>query len=39
MGGVRRQLYLVYLFAKKHNGDFILRIEDTDQTHYMKTGR
>jgi len=25
-----------YLFAKKHNGDFILRIEDTDQTRYVE---
>jgi glutamyl-tRNA synthetase len=24
-----------YLFAKKHNGDFILRIEDTDQNRYV----
>ena len=24
-----------YLFAKKHNGDFLLRIEDTDQTRYV----
>ncbi|MBK5284159.1 MAG: glutamate--tRNA ligase, partial [Bacteroidia bacterium] len=30
VGGVRTALYN-YLFAKKHNGDFILRIEDTDQ--------
>jgi glutamyl-tRNA synthetase len=30
MGGVRTALYN-YLFAKKHNGTFILRIEDTDQ--------
>jgi len=29
IGGVRTALYN-YLFAKKHNGDFILRIEDTD---------
>ena len=29
MGGVRTALFN-YLFAKKHNGDFILRIEDTD---------
>ncbi len=35
MGGVRTALYN-YLFAKKHNGDFILRIEDTDQTRYVK---
>src|ERR1051326_4562104 len=30
MGGVRTALYN-YLFAKKNGGDFILRIEDTDQ--------
>ena len=24
-----------YLFARKHEGDFILRIEDTDQTRYV----
>jgi glutamyl-tRNA synthetase len=35
MGGVRVALFN-YLFAKKHNGDFILRIEDTDQTRYVK---
>jgi glutamyl-tRNA synthetase len=35
MGGVRTALYN-YLFAKKHKGDFILRIEDTDQTRYVK---
>ena len=35
MGGVRTALYN-YLFAKKHNGDFILRIEDTDQTRFVK---
>ena len=34
MGGVRTALYN-YLFAKKHNGKFILRIEDTDQTRYV----
>lgn len=34
MGGVRTALYN-YLFAKKHNGTFILRIEDTDQTRYV----
>jgi glutamyl-tRNA synthetase len=34
MGGVRTALFS-YLFAKKHNGDFILRIEDTDQTRYV----
>lgn len=35
MGGVRTALYN-YLFAKKHGGDFILRIEDTDQTRFVK---
>lgn len=30
VGGARTALYN-YLFAKKHKGDFILRIEDTDQ--------
>ena len=35
IGGVRTALYN-YLFAKKHNGTFILRIEDTDQTRYVK---
>jgi glutamyl-tRNA synthetase len=34
MGGVRTALYN-YLFAKKYNGDFILRIEDTDQTRFV----
>lgn len=33
-GGVRTALYN-YLFAKKHNGSFILRIEDTDQTRFV----
>ncbi len=35
IGGVRTALYN-YLFAKKHNGDFLLRIEDTDQARYVK---
>ncbi|MES2679609.1 MAG: glutamate--tRNA ligase [Bacteroidota bacterium] len=35
MGGVRTALFN-YLFAKKHGGDFILRIEDTDQTRFVK---
>ena len=35
IGGVRTALYN-YLFAKKNNGKFILRIEDTDQTRYVK---
>lgn len=34
LGGVRTVLYN-YLFAKKHGGDFVLRIEDTDQTRYV----
>ena len=34
IGGVRTALYN-YLFAKQHNGDFILRIEDTDQNRYV----
>lgn len=34
LGGVRTVLYN-YLFARKHGGDFILRIEDTDQTRYV----
>src|ERR1043166_4940516 len=35
MGGVRTALFN-YLFAKKHQGDFILRIEDTDQNRYVE---
>ncbi len=34
IGGVRTALFN-YLFAKKHGGTFILRIEDTDQTRYV----
>lgn len=34
LGGVRTVLYN-YLFAKQHRGDFILRIEDTDQSRYV----
>jgi len=34
LGGVRTLLYN-YLFAKKYNGDFIVRIEDTDQSRYI----
>jgi glutamyl-tRNA synthetase len=33
IGGVRTALYN-YLFARKNNGKFILRIEDTDQTRF-----
>lgn len=35
IGGVRTALFN-YLFAKKNNGDFILRIEDTDQNRYVE---
>ncbi|MCG8474575.1 MAG: glutamate--tRNA ligase [Cytophagales bacterium] len=35
IGGVRTALYN-YLFAKRHNGKFILRIEDTDQTRFVE---
>src|SRR5580765_2721322 len=34
LGGVRTVLYN-YLFAKQHRGDFILRIEDTDQSRFV----
>ncbi len=34
IGGLRTALYN-YLFAKKNDGTFILRIEDTDQTRYV----
>jgi len=35
IGGVRTALFN-YLFAKKYNGTFVLRIEDTDQNRYIK---
>ncbi len=35
IGGVRTALYN-YLFAKKHQGTFLLRIEDTDQKRFVK---
>ena len=34
LGGMRTVLYN-YLFAKNNGGDFILRIEDTDQSRYV----
>jgi glutamyl-tRNA synthetase len=34
LGGMRTVLYN-YLFVKQHAGDFILRIEDTDQNRYV----
>ncbi|TXT33899.1 MAG: glutamyl-tRNA synthetase [Chitinophagaceae bacterium] len=35
LGGVRTVLFN-YLFAKQHGGDFIVRIEDTDQTRFVE---
>ncbi len=35
IGGVRTALFN-YLFAKKHNGVFVLRVEDTDQNRYVE---
>ncbi|HET8884971.1 MAG TPA: glutamate--tRNA ligase [Salinimicrobium sp.] len=35
IGGVRTALFN-YLFAKKHNGDFLLRIEDTDRNRFVE---
>lgn len=35
IGGLRTALYN-YLFAKGHDGTFVLRIEDTDQTRYVE---
>lgn len=34
IGGLRTALYN-YLYAKKNNGKFLLRIEDTDRTRYV----
>ncbi|ACY40347.1 glutamate-tRNA ligase [Blattabacterium sp. (Blattella germanica) str. Bge] len=34
LGGIRTALYN-YLFAKRHGGTFILRIEDTDQKRFV----
>ncbi len=34
MGGIRTALFN-WLFAKKNGGDFLLRIEDTDQARYV----
>lgn len=34
IGGVRTALYN-YLFARQHGGDFLLRIEDTDQARFV----
>jgi len=35
VGGLRTALYN-YLFARKHHGTFILRIEDTDRSRYVE---
>ena len=35
IGGIRTALFN-YLFAKKHNGTFVLRIEDTDQNRFIE---
>ncbi len=35
LGGVRTVLYN-YLFARKHGGQFIVRIEDTDQSRFVE---
>ena len=35
VGNVRTALY-TYLIARKHQGDFILRIEDTDQARFVE---
>jgi glutamyl-tRNA synthetase len=35
LGGVRTVLFN-YLFARQHGGQFIVRVEDTDQTRYVE---
>lgn len=35
LGGVRTVLYN-YLFARQNNGEFVLRIEDTDQSRFVE---
>lgn len=35
IGGVRTALFN-YLYTKKHGGDFIIRVEDTDQNRYVE---
>jgi len=37
IGGVRTALFN-YLFAKKHSGTFILRLEDTDRERFVESG-
>ena len=36
IGNLRTALY-GYLFAKKNNGEFVVRIEDTDQNRYQES--
>ena len=38
IGGLRTALYN-YLFSKQHNGEFILRIEDTDQSRLVEKSK
>ena len=35
IGGLRTALFN-YLYAKKNNGTFIVRVEDTDQNRYVE---
>jgi glutamyl-tRNA synthetase len=35
LGGIRTVLYN-YLFARQNDGDFVLRVEDTDQSRYVE---
>lgn len=37
IGGIRTALYN-YLFAKKHGGEFVLRLEDTDRERFVADG-
>lgn len=38
IGGVRNAI-LGWLYARRHGGQAILRIEDTDQKRYVEIGR
>lgn len=35
LGGVRTALFN-FLFARQHNGTFVLRVEDTDQNRFVE---
>ena len=37
IGNARSALFN-YLFARRYGGDFIIRIEDTDQSRHIETG-